>query len=58
MGEKQVALPVNNMVVRDGKLVMRGMSGDQIRAMPAWTRNTTGFNAYTAEQPVRFDAAG
>lgn len=58
MGEKQVALPIDNMFVRDGKLVMRGMTDEQIKAMPAWSKNTTGYSEPAADQPIQVGTGG
>ncbi len=58
MGEKQVALPVDNMFLRNGKLVMRGITDDQIKAMPSWTQGTQGFTDFTADQPVHVSTSG
>jgi len=37
---------------------MRGMTDDQIRAMPSWTQGTAGYTDFTAEQPVQVSTAG
>ena len=53
MGEKQVMLPVADMVVRDNRLMLQGMTDEQIRAMPAWNRIATGYNELSSEQAVQ-----
>ncbi len=58
MGEKQVALPVDNMFLRDGKMVMCGMTDDQIHTVPSWTGGTAGYTDFTAEQPVQVSTSG
>ena len=57
MGEKQVALPLANMMVRDGKLIMQGMTDDQIKAMPAWDAKNKDYNEVTGNTPVPVGAA-
>lgn len=58
LGEKQVALPLDSMFVRDGKLVMRGMSDDQIKAMPSWTQATPGYSNATGNAAVPVATGG
>lgn len=58
MGEKQVALPVDSMIVRDGKLIMRGMTDDQIRAMPAWTKGSRDYSDMAADQTIQIGTSG
>ena len=43
MGQKHVALPLDSMVLRNGKMEMRGLTDDQIRSMPSWNDNQPGF---------------
>ena len=58
MGEKQVALPLSSMVVQDGKLVMQGMTDDQIRAMPAWKKGAAGYTDAADDTPIQVGTAG
>ena len=53
LGEKQVALPLDNMFERDGKLVMRGMTDNQIRAMPAWKEGNREYTDVSGSQEVQ-----
>ena len=57
LGEKQVALPLDSMMVRDGKLVMRNMTDDQIRAMPSWTKDTAGYSEYSSNEPLQISGS-
>lgn len=43
MGQKHVALPLDTMVLRNGRMEMRGLTDDQIRAMNSWTDNQPGY---------------
>lgn len=38
LGEKQVAIPLSNVVMRGDRLVTRDLSDEQIKAMPEWTK--------------------
>lgn len=38
LGEKQVAIPLNNVVMRGDRLVTRDLSDEQIKAMPEWRK--------------------
>lgn len=38
LGEKQVAIPLNNVVMRGDRLVTRDLSDEQIKAMPEWKK--------------------
>ena len=58
MGEKQVALPFDSMVIRASNFVMRGLTDDQIRAMPNWTRGNFDDTDSTAEQTAPISTAG
>jgi PRC-barrel domain len=37
IGEKQVAIPLEQTALHGDRLVIRGLSDDQVRAMPTWT---------------------
>jgi hypothetical protein len=52
LGDKQVALPVKEMALQNGKLVVRGLTDDQIRAMPAWKEGDTNFAGVDNNQTV------
>lgn len=46
LGEKQVALPIDKVSMNGDRLVARGITDDQIKAMPAWTKGSgTQLNA-------------
>ena len=49
LGEKEIALPLNNMWMRDDDLVIRGLTDDQIRQMPAWEQ-AEGYQEIGADQ--------
>ncbi|MHB2211470.1 PRC-barrel domain-containing protein [Methylobacterium sp. CM6257] len=38
LGEKQVAIPLSNVVMRGDRLVTRDLSDEQIKAMPEWKK--------------------
>lgn len=38
LGEKQVAIPLNNVVMRGDRLVTQDLSDEQIKAMPEWKK--------------------
>lgn len=38
LGEKQVAIPLNNVVMRGDRLITRDLSDEQIKAMPEWKK--------------------
>lgn len=38
LGEKQVSIPLNNVVMRGDRLVTRDLSDEQIKAMPEWKK--------------------
>jgi len=38
LGEKQVAIPLNNVVMRGDRLVTHDLSDEQIKAMPEWKK--------------------
>ena len=40
IGEKRVAIPLQKTAMRGNRLVIQGLSDDQIRAMPTWTSST------------------
>lgn len=52
LGDKQVALPVRDMALQNGKLVLRGLTDDQIRAMPAWKEGESNFAGVNSNQTV------
>lgn len=58
LGEKQVALPLDSMFLRGNNLVMRGLTDDQIRAMPSWTRENHDYTDFTADQTAPISTSG
>jgi hypothetical protein len=58
LGEKQVALPLDSMVLDGDRLVMRGLSDDQIRAMPAWDGKGHGYRDLDRDQTLEVARSG
>lgn len=58
LGEKLVALPLDSMFLRDSDLVMRGLTDDQIRAMPSWSRENHDYTDFTADQTAQISTSG
>jgi len=54
LGEKQVAVPIEDVSVKDGEVVLRrNITDDQIRAMPSWDRKNQNYRDVDANQTVQ-----
>ena len=57
LGEKKVALPLENMALADDRLVIRGVTDEQLKAMPAWEEGDANYRAVTGTEPAEIEAA-
>ena len=57
LGEKQVALPLEQLTLRGDKLVIRGLTDDRIKAMPAWDRNNRSYRELDGNQMAQISNA-
>jgi predicted outer membrane protein len=53
MGEKHVAIPADRMALRGDRLIIQGLTEDQIRALPSFDRNDRSFRQLEGNQPVQ-----
>jgi sporulation protein YlmC with PRC-barrel domain len=53
MGEKHVAIPADRMAMRGDRLIIQGLTEDQIRALPSFDRNDRSFRQLEGNQPVQ-----
>lgn len=53
IGERDVAIPLDRVAVRGDRLVIRGVTEDQIRTMPAFERNAAGFRDVLGTQTIQ-----
>ena len=53
MGEKHVAIPVERVALRGDRLIIQGLTEDQIRALPSFDRNDRSFRQLEGTQPVQ-----
>ena len=53
MGEKHVAIPVERVALRGDRLIIQGLTEDQIRALPSFDRNDRSFRQLEGNQPVQ-----
>jgi len=51
MGEKQIAIPIRQLHLSGNRLVIRGMTDQQIQSMPEW-QNASGATDVSDEQRV------
>lgn len=58
LGEKKVALPLENMVMTGERLVIRGVTEDEIRAMPAFDDGDRTYRALGAGQQAEVEISG
>ncbi|ACA20007.1 PRC-barrel domain protein [Methylobacterium sp. 4-46] len=56
LGEKQVAVPLDKVSMNGDRLVARGITDDQIKAMPAWTKGSG--TPVNADQSVSVATSG
>jgi predicted outer membrane protein len=56
MGEKHVAIPADRMALRGDRLIIQGLTEDQIRALPSFDRNDRSFRQLEGNQPVQVSA--
>src|SRR5690606_35963336 len=56
IGERNVAIPTDRVAVRGDRLVIQGLTEDQIRAMPAYNRNNQAFRELQSNQQVQINA--
>jgi predicted outer membrane protein len=52
LGEKQVAIPLGNTVVRGDRLVTHGVTDDQIKAMASWDSKAGNYQELKGNQTV------
>ena len=45
LGERQVVLPMDRFQLQNDRLIVAGMTEDQLRALPAYTRGAQGYRA-------------
>jgi sporulation protein YlmC with PRC-barrel domain len=45
LGERRVVLPLDRFQVQNDRLVIQGMTEDQLRALPAYTRGAQGYRS-------------
>jgi hypothetical protein len=57
LGEKKVALPLERVALRGDRLIIQGMSDDQIKAMPAWNSNDREMRELDRNQQVPIPSA-
>jgi hypothetical protein len=53
LGDKRIALPLDNMSMRDDRLMIRGLDDQQIENMPAWEGNVQGVREIEDDQTVQ-----
>lgn len=53
MGEKHVAIPMDRVALRGGRLITQDFTEDQIRALPSFDRNDRSFRQLEGDQPVQ-----
>jgi sporulation protein YlmC with PRC-barrel domain len=53
MGEKHVAIPVERVALRGDRLIIQGLTEDQIRALPSFDRNDRSFRRLEGNQSVQ-----
>jgi predicted outer membrane protein/sporulation protein YlmC with PRC-barrel domain len=56
IGEKHVAIPVERVALRGDRLIIQGLTEDQIRALPSFDRNDRSFRQLEGNQPVQVSA--
>lgn len=52
LGEKRVAVPLDRVELKGDRLVIQGLSDDQIRAMPTWDARSKTYREMTGSQSV------
>jgi predicted outer membrane protein/sporulation protein YlmC with PRC-barrel domain len=50
LGEKRVAIPLDNVWVQNDRIVAHGLSNDQIKAMPDWNQQVRNYHELTKDQ--------
>jgi sporulation protein YlmC with PRC-barrel domain len=50
LGEKKVAIPLENMAMSDDRLVVQGLTDDDIKAMPEWNEGSPNFRELADNQ--------
>ena len=56
LGEKQVAIPLEQVAMRGDRLVIQGVTDEQIKAMPAWSASAGNFTELPGSQSVPVSA--
>jgi predicted outer membrane protein len=56
LGEKKVALPLERVALRGDRLIIQGLSDDQIKAMPAWNADARDARELDRNQQVPLPA--
>jgi len=57
LGEKRVAIPAERVAVNGDRLVVQGITNDQIKAMPTFDRNDRSYRELDANQAVQISSA-
>ncbi|HEY7383954.1 MAG TPA: DUF4142 domain-containing protein [Beijerinckiaceae bacterium] len=52
LGEKKVALPIERVAMRGDRLVIQGLTDDQVKAMPAWNADSRDTRELDRNQQV------
>jgi sporulation protein YlmC with PRC-barrel domain len=52
IGERHVVIPAENVVMRGNRLIVEGLTNDQIKTMPVFDRNNRGFREMEANATV------
>ncbi|MGE3539660.1 MAG: DUF4142 domain-containing protein [Candidatus Tectimicrobiota bacterium] len=56
IGEKEVSIPLDRLTLRGDRLVIQGLTDDQIRAMPTMMKNDRSFRDLHEDQRVQISA--
>jgi hypothetical protein len=56
LGEKRIAIPVGNVGLRGGRLVVQGLTDDQLKRMPAFDANNREFRDMDANATVQLSS--
>jgi hypothetical protein len=58
LGERHVGVPAERVVWRGGRLVVQGMTNDQLKALPTFNRQDQSFRELEDNQQVQVSTAG
>jgi len=56
IGERHVAIPIENVVFRSDRLLLEGVSDDQLKSMPAFDRNNRALREVQANATVQISS--